>query len=340
MDVVVPRWIAAFSLVLVMASSFKLLPEAKAFAAPSEANLCFGQVPTIVGTAGEEEVVGTNGPDVIVTHGADEVDARDGDDLVCVTGEAPFYGAIVSLGPGADRLLGSSSEPEIVYANDEAAGEGDRDIIDTRGGDDTVVTGGEATDAGVGEDVVALGAGRDLLRVTGPVSAATLMGGNGRDEMYLEVEPSRGVAVTIDNRRGQLIVDGVAVMSWISLERFSFSGIVDGPFTFLGTSSPEGIVFPFFVDDRWKVDVRMGGGQDKVEVYGGAIGSRFDGGRGADRLTNHGLGGVMYGRAGNDHLVGSDDGDDILIGGRGYDIATGGGGFDRCKTEVRILCER
>ncbi len=295
--------------------------------------LCFGKAPTIVGTPGEEEVTGTEGPDVIITNGAHGVDARGGDDLVCSTGQAPDF--FISLGTGADRFLGSSSD-ELVDANHEAAGEVDRDVIHTRGGNDVVSTGGES----VGEDVVALGGGVDLLRVTGSVSAATLEGGSGRDEILFVPDHPRGVALTIDNRREQLVVGEGVVMEWSSFQDFSALGIINGPFRFRGSSSPEGIVFPFFVDDRWKVDVRMGGGPDKVEVYGGAIGGRFDGGRGADRLTNHGLGGVMYGRAGNDHLVGSDDGDDILIGGRGHDIATGGGGFDRCKTEVRILCER
>ena len=143
--------------------------------------LCFGQPPTIVGAPGEEEVVGTKGPDVIVTNGARGVDARDGDDLVCSTGKAPDF--FILLGPGADRFLGSSSD-EIVVANDEAAGEIDRDTVDMGGGNDVVSTGGEGG-AGAGEDVVALGEGRDLPRVTGPVPAATLVGGGARDEIML-----------------------------------------------------------------------------------------------------------------------------------------------------------
>ena len=47
----------------------------------------------------------------------------------------------------------------------------------------------------------------------------------------------------------------------------------------------------------------------------------------------------MYGRAGNDRLVGSAEGNDTLIGGRGYDVADGGGGFDSCIAEVRSNCE-
>src|SRR5687767_4337001 len=77
-------------------------------AAARQPAICFGQVATIVGEPGNEDLRGTEGPDVIATNGSLDVDARGGDDLVCVTGKPARYGygAFVWLGPGADQLLG------------------------------------------------------------------------------------------------------------------------------------------------------------------------------------------------------------------------------------------
>ena len=59
---------------------------------------------------------------MIITNGAVEVMALDGDDLVCVTRNPGLpNGVSILLGPGADRLKGSS-HPEYFYANDEVAG--------------------------------------------------------------------------------------------------------------------------------------------------------------------------------------------------------------------------
>lgn len=308
---------------------------------------CFGQVATIVGTPGTELLEGTEGPDVILTNGVLEVDARGGDDLVCVTGDAPPEGVFVLLGRGADQLLGHPSGDDYVYADDENRGAVDRDIIDTGGGDDYVAIGSEKRGADASQDWIAFGSGRDHLNLRGEVSlAATISGGSDRDLIYWGAIAPRGVRVAIDNAHEELRLDGEDVMKWDNFEIFRALPGIQGPFTFRGSDRGETLGGPvFFVDDRWKVDVRMGGGRDWVAVTGAGPGSQIDGGRGADRLMTQSLeslvvrgGMTMHGRAGNDRLIGSQQGD-TLLGGPGHDMADGRGGSDRCMAEGRTRCE-
>ena len=305
--------------------------------------MCLGQEATIVGPPGEMFIYGTNGPDVIVTNGAEGVWAQSGDDLVCVT-DAPSYGVAIYLGPGADQFLGSPAH-ETVHANDEATGELDRDIIDTGGANDIVVTGGRKSGAGASQDWVELGDGRDSFQVTGPVSlAATLSGGSGSDQIVDSTRHPLGVAVTIDNRREELRLGGEVVWDWDGFERFHPHPIIQGPFTFRGSDLAEKLGGPSFrVGGRWEVDVRMGGGRDWASISRGGKGSQLDGGPGADWLRHWDRhvsrgGAKIYGRAGNDRLIGSSN-DDTLIGGPGHDVADGRSGIDRCRAEVRTRCE-
>ncbi|NPC42947.1 hypothetical protein [Nocardioides sp. zg-1230] len=304
---------------------------------------------TIVGRPEMELLEGTDGADVIVTNGAIEVDAHGGDDLVCVTGKAPPFGASVVLGPGSDQLLGNLSGDDYVYADDEAEGEVDRDIIFTGGGNDYVATGSQERGAIASQDQIELGGGRDHLNLNGPVSlAATSSGGAGRDLIYWPAIAPRGVAVAVDNVREELRLNDDVVMEWDGFEIFRALPGIQGPFTFRGSSQGETLGGPvFFVEDRWKVDVRMGGGRDWVTIIitGAGAGTQIDGGGGADRLIAHSLdsavvrGGVaIYGRAGNDRLIGSDR-SDRLRGGRGHDVADGRDATDQCRAEVRTRCE-
>ena len=237
------------------------------------------------------------------------------------------------MGTGADQLLGSS-RGEILYASGVET-EVDRDIIDMAGGNDYVMLGNPARGTEVGPDVITLGGGRDVLAIFGPVAAATLAGGPGCDLLWIDAGSARGVLTTIDNRREQLRLDEVVVVRWSSFSHFRAQSSTYGPFAFSGSSRPERVWA--FVASRWKVDVRMRGGRDRVNVSGGA-GSRLDGGGGADVVESRGSAATIYGSGGNDRLIGSDD-NDILIGGDGFDIADGSGGSDRCKAEVRSNCE-
>ena len=85
-----PRRLALFALVIatlviatVSASSVRARPgvgdrgggavfsTTTSVAGAGEAELCFGQVPTIVGVEEAETVVGTDGPDVVIAHGGE-----------------------------------------------------------------------------------------------------------------------------------------------------------------------------------------------------------------------------------------------------------------------------
>ena len=84
-----------------------------------ESQSCFGRVPTIVGTPGQN-LEGTDGPDVVLSNGAANVDTLGGDDLVCVSGT--YAGADFDeyhAGPGfrtrggRDRIDTSSIETDV-----------------------------------------------------------------------------------------------------------------------------------------------------------------------------------------------------------------------------------
>lgn len=311
--------------------------------AARDPSICFGQVATIVGAPEELRLSGTDGPDVIITNGAESVDAQGGDDLVCVT-DPPSYGISVRLGRGEDRLLGSDAD-ERVYAGDEAPGEADRDIVHTGGGGDIVLTGSRESGAEASQDWIGLGNGRDTVSVNGPVSlAATLSGGRGRDQISIQTRYPQGAAVTIDNRREELRLGKEIVWDWDGFQDFHSNPRIQGHFTFIGSDVREALgSAAFSVGTRWKVDVRMGGGRDWASIGRGGSNTKLDGGPGADWLRHWDRlgspGGVsIYGRAGNDRLIGSDKGD-VLSGGPGRDTANGRGGLDRCNAELRKSCE-
>lgn len=98
---------------------------------------CFGQTPTIIGTAAGELIVGTPGPDVVLGQaGKDLIKGRGGKDLVCA-------------GKGADRVFGGTS-------GDRLAGEDGKDRLFGQAGKDTLL-------GNAGRDVLSGGKGRDVL---------------------------------------------------------------------------------------------------------------------------------------------------------------------------------
>ncbi|MGH8970314.1 MAG: choice-of-anchor Q domain-containing protein [Actinomycetes bacterium] len=103
--------------------------------APPAAPTCDGQVAGIVGTAGDDEIRGTSGPDVIVGLGGhDEIRGRGGADRICG-------------GTGRDELRGGDG-------NDRLFGQQGRDKL--RGGD-----GNDLLNGGPGSDSCRGGSGRD-----------------------------------------------------------------------------------------------------------------------------------------------------------------------------------
>ncbi|MEZ0577211.1 hypothetical protein [Nocardioides sp. MH1] len=284
------------------------LGPALALSAASEARAgtptCHDRAATVVGTPGGT-VRGTDGPDVVVTNGAARTATGAGDDLVCVTGGSRKEDADVQTDDGDDVIDGSAAGtgttraylgegddsytgfpgPDVVFAGDPGeghAGEGS-DVVTTGAGADVVVTGG--TSAAPDHDSIDVGAGRDGVRVEGPVDPALSMtGGAGRDELTLD-RGSLRQALTIDNAEGRATADDVAVMTWSSMEDFRLTPFPrwEAP-SFIGGDGPERV---------WTsvplAEARMGGGDDRVDqdVWEGPLlaDAFFDGGRGEDTFV-------------------------------------------------------
>lgn len=124
-----------------------------------------------VGTAGRDDLRGTNGADVIdALAGNDVVNGRGGNDIICA-------------GPGRDVVRGGGGI-DIIWGDsgvDIVAGQGAIDVVYGGSGRDRITGGGGADvlfGAGAGDNVNG-GAGNDLL--FGGVGRDTLLGRGGRD---------------------------------------------------------------------------------------------------------------------------------------------------------------
>ena len=306
--------LALLSLLLATVSSSSVFSTATSVAGASEAELCFAQAPTIVGTPGEE-VVGTEGPDVVVTNGAAGADTLGGDDLLCITGVSDDFSefAWFETGEGNDRItsagLDLAAMPGVDTYNlgispglgfDEVSGgaadelihaEGadiedtdfrlvpDPDVVRSGGGDDLVFSSGY--------DVVDLGTGNDQIYLLSK-SSGVFKGGTGRDTAWVDyMQVPEAGAWTLDNQAKRLTRDGLLVAELYGFVDFWIG--VRGDFAFIGSSAGE--TFRMRTQTKvWAprnsvVDVNMHGGNDTLAFYGsggGAAGSRYDGGSGAD----------------------------------------------------------
>lgn len=125
--------------------------------------LCFGFIPTIVGTAGNDVLVGTAGPDIINGLGGDDaIDGLAGDDIICGRNGSDH----LSGGPGNDVLLGGSGNDVLKgergddnlkggSGSDEVFGGHGNDILSGGGGDDNLVcgTGVDSANGKTGDDL-------------------------------------------------------------------------------------------------------------------------------------------------------------------------------------------
>lgn len=127
--------------------------------------LCAGEVATIVGTNGDDAIIGTPGPDVIqLLDGNDSVLGLGGNDLICGgDGDDEIFG-----GAGRDRLIGDNDD-------DSLFGGRDRDELDGSNGADEL-------DGGRGDDTLAGGTGRDEL--VGGSDDDELSGNSGADDLF------------------------------------------------------------------------------------------------------------------------------------------------------------
>ncbi|MGI9601363.1 MAG: family 43 glycosylhydrolase [Acidimicrobiales bacterium] len=98
---------------------------------------CDGEIATIVGTNGADEIVGTPGRDVIAARGGDDViNGRGGHDLICA-------------GTGSDHIRGGTG-------SDHIYGEGGKDTVIADGGKDFI-------NGGPGNDILKGGLGKDTV---------------------------------------------------------------------------------------------------------------------------------------------------------------------------------
>lgn len=110
--------------------------------------LCLGRVATIVGTAGNDTLRGTAGPDVIVGLGGDDtIDGLAGNDIICGGGGDD----LIRAGWGNDVVLGGNGSDVIRGGpgNDALYGQNGRDKLYGGHGADTLV-GGNHLDTLVG----------------------------------------------------------------------------------------------------------------------------------------------------------------------------------------------
>ncbi len=136
--------------------------------------------PTILGTRGNDVIVGTPGDDVIrAGRGNDVIDGGGGNDVIC---GGPGADRITGAG-GNDRIAGGSGADTIAggAGNDRVRGGYGADSITTGPGDDVVSAGGgnDTVNAGDGRNAVAGAAGDD--RLTAGAGDDRLDGGPGTD---------------------------------------------------------------------------------------------------------------------------------------------------------------
>ena len=238
-----PRRLALFSLVIATISASSVFSTTASGTDAGEVDLCFGQVPTIVGGPGKF-VQGTEGPDVVLTKGAYAADTLGGDDLLCVAmviGDRPqgatgyefkagsgtdridasqAGGGYFRLGPGPDSFIGSDDGFDTVYADDLSEEEPDADLITTGDYPDTVYS--------RGADDVDLGAGEDDLFIKGAVTGGVYVGGPDHDDFTLnpliefgEQVPQAAHAWKINNRAKLLSRDDAPMAQFRGFQAFS-----------------------------------------------------------------------------------------------------------------------
>ncbi|MGH8771776.1 MAG: calcium-binding protein, partial [Burkholderiales bacterium] len=124
----------------------------------SAQDTCFGKLPTIAGTSGNDALLGTSGDDVINGAGGnDDINGRGGNDLICG-------------GDGRDRINTGAG-------NDKADGGAGNDEINGGAGNDTLNggAGDDAINGGSGDD--SLDGGDDFDRLNGGPDTDTCVNG-------------------------------------------------------------------------------------------------------------------------------------------------------------------
>jgi Ca2+-binding RTX toxin-like protein len=253
-------------------------------------------------------------------EGPDEIYGEEGDDVAYGNdGADEVYG-----GPGSDKLFGGTGEDVIRGGRDDDYIEGNEDPDEIYGEEGNDVAYGNE-----GDDDMDGGLGNDTLR-----------GGNGIDT----IDGDLGDDLILGNDGDDILMGG----SGQDVVRGGFGeDVMSGD---LGNDRLYGEEDDDQLSGGDGDDVLEGGdGNDVLAGDGGAdalYGDRgvdqLDGGNGNDFLfAGHGIGDTLLGGAGDDEIVGSDDGKDdpkfddairfgdVIDGGDGHDVIYGLGGGDQ-----------
>lgn len=305
-----PTTVTATGLGAVLGLTLALLPSVPANADPAT---CQGRAVTVVGDAG------TDGDDVMVVGpGQRSVSTGPGNDLVCIRlggdtrrslyldtgpGDDAVHNettaservAYVTLGLGADTYVGSDASQDYVTSGADSSGgttDTEKDVIDTRGGDDAVTSGSVAPGT-QNPDVIVTGAGDDGLAWAGEQAGGQVDLGAGENSLRLS-SGWAGSDVDIDATTGLVSADTRSVLRWtgdVTAYTLQYTHLRT---TFTGTGLDEYLTFwpsqrdqkgpPSSVGDPGlRLDADMGGGDDRLEMLD-AAGGRWVGGAGRDRL--------------------------------------------------------
>lgn len=140
------------------------------------------EAPPIIGTAGDDNLLGTHCADTICgLAGDDNIDAREGNDII-IGGAGDDH---IIAGPGNDIVCAGAGD-DVVFAgagNDIVFGGVGNDHLYGEDGDDTILgeEGDDFISGGLGVDVLVAGIGNDTLQ--GDAGDDTLDGGEGDDNL-------------------------------------------------------------------------------------------------------------------------------------------------------------
>lgn len=285
---------------------------------------CQGKPATVVGTTGTEGddvmvVLPAEGVTAQALGGNDLIciDAAPLDGIRTVTVDAgPGNDSVVNestdvddvwyttvLGTGSDSYVGLDAEipdtpqaspfletvhagaRDLTQAGLELSQDTDADTIDTRGGDDVVLSGSSAAGSPTNNDTVVTGTGDDTVEWAGEQGTGTVDLGTG--ENALEVHPGwKGSAVVVDAPSRTATADGRTVLRWAGdVVRYDLR-LDNRSQSFVGSDADEVLVMaqpPGRTTAAPSVErsVAMGRGDDSLLLYSMGSGT-VDGGPGRD----------------------------------------------------------
>lgn len=290
--------------------------------------------PPIVGTSGDDNLLGTQCVDTInAGDGNDNIDAREGNDVI-IGGAGNDH---IVAGAGNDVVYAGAGN-DVVFAgsgNDIVFGGAGNDRIYGEDGDDNLMgeNGNDVLFGGAGNDIILAGAGEDLAR--GDRGNDTLDGGDGDDNL----DGGDGADIVIAGAGNDLIaggdgndtlsdgvgrdtVDGGAGDDYLIAAADGEADSYDGGAgidTLDYSTATSGVVVDVANNAASGADI----GSDTITRFEAVIG-----GSGGDTIVAAVSSLSMDGAAGNDRLIGG-IGDDVVADGAGQDIVQTGEGDDR-----------